>query len=161
MAGYARDERPQLFRNAAARANPPYDSARPSTLSVSAPSHGAGFVPAGSRNAGSIGSGTAAMVRPVSPATVWANSPRATKWESPSASSSEATIVAQQSAAASSGRQWSAVLPAMMAATAALVAAGSIRSLARSGASPIAVTKASQNYCSSAAQATSFPSLVG
>ena len=77
------------------------------------------------------------------------------------ASSSDATMVTQQSAAASTGRQCSAVLLAMIAATAALVAADRARSLTSSGARPIAAVNASQNFCSSAPQATSLPSLVG
>src|SRR5262249_6189635 len=59
------------------------------------------------------------------------------------------------------GSQWSADAPAMIAATAALVAAGFAPSLISSGASPMASQKPSQNFCSSAPHATSLPSRVG
>ena len=131
------------------------------TTKLSAPSIGARFSPGAARKPGAIGRGNAGMARPLSPVTWWANRPRPTKCGSAKASCSEATTVAQQSAAANSGCQYAAVSTAMILATASFVAVGSARSLARSGASPMAVTKDSQNFCSRAAQATSLPSLVG
>ena len=101
------------------------------------------------------------MVAPDAVETACLNSPRPMKCGSRSASSNVATIVAQQSAFASTGRHSSALRPATIAATAALVAAGSRASSANSGESPIAAVKASQNFCSSAPQATNLPSRVG
>ena len=88
------------------------------------------------------------------------NRPRATKCGSRLASSSEATIVAQQSAFASTGCHSSARLLAIMAATASRVTTGFSRSLVSGPVNPIAVQNASQNFCSSAAHATSAPSAV-
>jgi hypothetical protein len=69
--------------------------------------------------------------------------------------------VTQQSAAASTGRHSAAVLPATTVATAAFVASGSRRSSANFASRPMAAVNASQNFCSSAAQQTSWPSRVG
>ena len=70
-------------------------------------------------------------------------------------------MVTQQSAAANFGRQCSAVSPAMIVAIAALVASGSARSFISGAGRPIVLQNASQNFCSSAPQATSLPSRVG
>ena len=78
-----------------------------------------------------------------------------------SASSSDAMMVTQQSAAANFGRQCSALSRLMISAIAALVASGSARSFISGAASPMVLQKASQNFCSSAPQATSLPSRVG
>jgi len=113
-------------------------------------------LPDGARNAGAIGSGSARSFRPEEPETSRPNVPRAAKCGSCIASSSVATMVAQQSAAANTGRHSSAVRAAISFAAAALVAFGSAMSFISGPDKPIAEQKASQNFCSSAAQATSL-----
>jgi polar amino acid transport system substrate-binding protein len=71
------------------------------------------------------------------------------------------TIVVQQSAAAKIGRHSSEVRAAISPATALRVPFGSRRSSANSAGNAIALQNAAQNFCSSAPQAISLPSLAG